>query len=293
MTAYGTSPTKRARRSKADIAALEQAILDVLAADHPMTVRGLFYQLVSRGLIPKDEHAYGNVAQRLCLRLRREGRLPYDHIADATRWMRKPRTYHGLAHFLRETARTYRRALWADAPLNVEVWCEKDAMAGVLFDVTAAYDVPLMVSRGFASESFLFEAADAMRADGRPVLIFYFGDHDPSGVLIDQQIARALRRFLGDTFPLTVERLAVTPEQIRRLRLPTRPTKRHSTHARRFGDEESVELDAVPAEHLRTLLTHRLVALLPAGVLASVEAAEASERAIVASWLDTLEGGRA
>jgi hypothetical protein len=28
--------------------------------------------------------------------LRRAGRLPYQHIADLTRWMRKPRTFNSV-----------------------------------------------------------------------------------------------------------------------------------------------------------------------------------------------------
>jgi hypothetical protein len=31
----------------------------------------------------------------------------------------------------------YRKALWADADTYLEIWCEKDALAGVIFPMTA------------------------------------------------------------------------------------------------------------------------------------------------------------
>jgi hypothetical protein len=49
--------------------------------------------------------------------------------------------------------------LWKDIGCYSEIWLEKDALAGVVFPVTARYDVPLMVARGYASLSFLYSAA--------------------------------------------------------------------------------------------------------------------------------------
>jgi hypothetical protein len=56
--ACGPWPTRRDRRSKDDIAAVKAAIVAVLEADHPMTVRQVFYQLVVRGAIDKTEGEY-------------------------------------------------------------------------------------------------------------------------------------------------------------------------------------------------------------------------------------------
>ena len=56
---------------------------------------------------------------------------------------------------LEETARLYRKSLWADADAYVEIWLEKDALSGVVYPVTSQFDVPLMVARGYASLSFL------------------------------------------------------------------------------------------------------------------------------------------
>ena len=80
-----------------------------------------------RGLVEKTEAAYEKV-QRAIVALRREGVMPYGWIVDGTRWMRKPTTFNTLDAALRHTAATYRKALWADLPVYVEVWVEKDAL---------------------------------------------------------------------------------------------------------------------------------------------------------------------
>ena len=147
------------------------------------------------------------------------------------------------------------------------MWCEKDALAGVLVDVTNEFDVPLMVSRGFASESYLYSAADVItdqlsnQGCAEQAVIYYFGDYDPSGIRIAESIEAGLRRLCGELLNgfgddhLLFERVAVTEEQIEDLELPTRPTKLvGNKHAIGWADDQpSVELDAIPPNALRAL----------------------------------------
>ncbi len=184
-TAYRPRPTNitdRARRSRAEVAAIRDALYQVLAADQPMTVRQVFYRLVSQGVVAKTELEYKATVVRLLTEMRLAGAVPYHWIADNTRWMRKPRTEGSWQAALRRTAETYRRAVWDHQPDYVEVWLEKDALAGVVYAVTAELDVPLMVTRGYPSLSFLHTAAAAIAATGKPAYLYYFGDYDPSGV---------------------------------------------------------------------------------------------------------------
>ena len=171
---------KRSRATGAEMEARAKALIEIVAMSAPCTVRQTFYQATVRGILEKSETSYGKV-QRQLVDLRREGRIPFTSIADNTRWQRKPITYHSLTEAVERTAATYRRAVWSDLDLYAEVWLEKDALAGVLMPVTSRYDIPLMVSRGYASLSYLYEAASYMRALAKPVVILHFGDHDPSG----------------------------------------------------------------------------------------------------------------
>ena len=160
VSVYKTSLIKQRRRTRTEIDDIRDALLGVLVKDHPATVRQVFYQLVSMGVIPKTENEYRNTVCRLLAKMRREGIIPFGWISDNTRWMRKPRTYNGLSEVLEITARAYRRSLWTRMPAYVEIWLEKDALAGVLYEVTEKWDVPLMVTRGYPSLSFLYEAAE-------------------------------------------------------------------------------------------------------------------------------------
>ena len=93
MTAelYRASPIKRTRATKAEVEARREALLDIIAVGRPMTVRQVFYQATVRGLVEKAESGYGKVQADLTV-MRRAGELPYDWLADNTRWQRKPRT---------------------------------------------------------------------------------------------------------------------------------------------------------------------------------------------------------
>jgi hypothetical protein len=193
--------------------------------------------------------------------MRWNGDVDWDDISDVTRWMRKPRSYESVEDAIAQTAQLYRRNLWADNKDYVEIWCEKDALAGVIAEVTYDYDVPLMVSRGFSSSSCLRRAGNKISSVGKPTFIYHFGDHDPSGLWISEQIERDLQRHLDDIGDFDLddfqfERIAVTPGQIQEWSLPTRPTKTEAEgnrHAKQFKGL-SVELDAIPVDRLHDLV---------------------------------------
>lgn len=211
---YRPSPIKRARRTKNAIETIKIGLYQILAEQHPATVRGVFYQAVSRGLVRKTEQDYKGTVGRLLSEMRRDGDLPYGWIADQTRWMRKPDSYSGLESMLHQTARLYRRDLWESQPDYVEVWLEKDALAGVVYEVTERWDVPLMVTRGYPSLSFLHSAAETMLTKADTVTIYYLGDHDPSGVHIPQWVQEQLTEMVDGEVYIDLIRLAVNPGQV-------------------------------------------------------------------------------
>jgi hypothetical protein len=253
----------------------------------PVTVRQLYYAAEVAGLpgIEKDEAGYARI-QRQVLALRRDGRMPYDRIADATRWMRKPRSYDGLADALEATAAFYRRSLWADRDDRVEVWLEKDALAGVVLPITALFDVPLMVTRGYSSETFAWEAVRAAASSGaRSLVIYILADFDRSG----QDAARSLREKLGrfgqeHGLEIAFEQLGVTVEQIRDMRLSTRPPKRSAPADRAWPHAFACELDAIPPDTLRDLVEGALLRHISPAALRAAQVIEASERQILSAF---------
>jgi hypothetical protein len=268
------SQIKRARATKAEIEARRSA----LSKMQPMTVRQVFYQATVRGIVEKIEAGYNKVQTDLVL-MRRSGDLPYEWLADNTRWQRKPKTYSSVVEALEATARLYRKALWTDADCYVEVWLEKDALAGVVYPITSVYDVPLMVARGYASLSFLHNAAEAIGALDVPAHIYHLGDFDPSGVNAGEKIEATLRELAPDA-EIYFERIAVEPWQIEQWNLPTRPTKASDTRSERFGSI-SVELDAIEPDRLRNIVTEAVERHLPVHQFAVLKTAEESEREIL------------
>src|SRR5215475_22986 len=272
---------RRHRATKAEVETRREALLDIIDDGKPMTVRQVFYQATVRGLVEKAESGYAKVQVDLT-KMRRDGSLPYHWLADNTSWQRKPRSFNGIEDALKATAAFYRKNLWADADCYVEIWLEKDALAGVIYPVTSMYDVPLMVARGYASLSFLYSAAEAINDLTVPTFIYHCGDFDPSGVNAGEKIEETLRELAPDA-EIFFERIAVTRGQIAEWDLPTRPTKTSDSRSKGFGNI-SVELDAIDPNALRALVQETIEQHLPPDQFEVLKAAEESEREIIPAW---------
>jgi hypothetical protein len=189
---------------------------------------------------------------------------------------------------LDDTARLYRKALWADAGAYVEVWLEKDALGGGVYPITSMFDVPLMVARGYASLSFLHAAAEYINQLKVPVYINHLGDFDSSGVNAAEKIKVTLMEMAPDA-EIYFERRAVTPEQIDAWDLPSRPTKTTDSRSKNFGDI-SVELDAIEPNMLPDLVEQAIQQHLPSDRFAILKAAEDSERELIAGLVGMIKG---
>jgi len=271
------------------ITGIKKSIVEILEADNPATVRQTYYALTVRGVIAKTETEYQRTTVRLLTEMREANAIPFEWIADNTRWQRKASSYIGLEHCLEACANNYRRDLWASMPVYVEIWVEKDALAGVLLEETKVYDVPLMVAKGYSSITFLHSAAKAIEAKDKPAYIYHFGDFDPSGVDAARDVETKLRRYAPGA-EIHFERPAVTREQVEQWNLPTRPTKQTDTRAKKFGSPISVELDAIPARQLRALARECIERHIDQEQLKILKIAEESERELLKKWAGTYGG---
>src|SRR4051812_19220558 len=107
---YRACAIRRERRTKADIDDIKQAILDVIREDPPMTVRQVFYQLVTRDVIEKTEAEYQTTVVRLMTEMRIVGMLPFSWVIDESRRRRVTQTYDNIEEALESTATFYRRS---------------------------------------------------------------------------------------------------------------------------------------------------------------------------------------
>jgi hypothetical protein len=279
----------RERRTKTEVEVIREAIAAVLKADHPQTVRQVFYQLVTRSVIEKTEAQYQGTVIRLLGEMRLDGRIPWGWIIDESRRTRGTRTFDNIVDALEHTAKYYRRSVLRECDVYIEIWSEKEALAGIIYDVASEYDVPVVVSKGmpsltqvYGSFCSIYNAAKA----GKRSYLYQFGDHDPTGCLIPKSIESRLNEFCQKhncRRPI-VERISLTKDQVTQYRLPTRPTKREGNkHARNFSGE-SVELDALPSEQLRALVRECIERHISPETVNVARAAEESEREVIEAF---------
>jgi hypothetical protein len=289
VSAKRPSTVKRTRRTRAELHTVDEAIVSAAAEQHPISLRGLYYRVLSAGVIPKSEASYRLVGRQL-LKLRRGGEVPYSWVVDGTRLSLKVRTYDGLTDVLNDTAAVYRRALWRNQRSEVIFLSEKDAIRGTVMPVLDEFDVALDVVRGYSSLTMVYDIATVVRANtvrGKHTFLYQLGDHDPSGVGAWRTLERQVREFAPGA-QVTFERIAVTPEQIETYELLTRPTKRNDPRARWFVEEfrhirggESVEVDALPPNVLRDLVRAAIEQHIDPEALRQTKLAERSERELL------------
>jgi len=231
--------------------------------------------------VEKTENGYTQVQER-SVRLRRSGRIPYGCFADMSRSGFFTKTFNNASDFLAQTKGLYRGNLWKDADCRCEVWVESRSIAGVLRLDCHELAVDLYPCGGFSGISFAYEAAEEHNSntdDSRPLHVFYIGDYDPAGVLIDVALERELRRHLRPDIELSFERIGINPAQIKKYNLPTKP--RNKKDKRSPHIETTVEAEAMPAKILRGILRPKVEALLPRNALRVTQVAEESERQLL------------
>ena len=223
----------------------------ILAREQPVTIRELFYRLVSIQALENSTPHYHKLIRVMTLAREREA-IPFEWIVDRSRPTYAPNVFDDLEDGLRALRAGYWRDCWQGQPSHVEVWAEKDAITGAIQPVTDEVGVTMRVSRGFVSTTRVHEIAAEFAAISKPVHVYYLGDHDPSGRAIELDLYDRVSRCDGVSFHM--ERLAILEEDIRRFKLPPLRVKPSDSRAagfrRKFGNR-CVELDALPPDELR------------------------------------------
>ena len=265
------------RRTQEQMETLRSAIYAVAQADRPVSIRHIFYRMVTQNLVEKSNKGYQQL-QKATVDMRDTKALPYSWIEDSSRHAYWNTGYAGVGNYAEAAASLYRRDYWDSTDLLVEVWCESRSLAGVLGQVCREYVVPLFPSSGFSSLSFTYQAAVHIIESGRAhAVILYVGDYDQAGVLIDRAIEDRLRDFLASwEGELTFHRLAVNDDQIDTMGLPTRPPK--ASDIRSPEVTRAVEAEAIPAPAMRGMVSTALQELIPERVLRQERLIEEQEQ---------------
>lgn len=258
---------------------INNILRDYEAQGYDLSLRQLYYQLVSRNIVENTERSYKNVGV-LVSDARLAGLIDWDMIKDRGRVMAKNPHWDDPEDFVESVANQYRFDLWRDQTNYVEVMVEKQALEGVLLPVCRELDVPFTANKGYTSSSAAYEASRRFINkwnEGRELHVIYLGDHDPSGIDMTRDVLDRLDLFVktstgredeigpNEEEAVTVHRIALNMDQVRVLRPPENPAKltdsRADGYIRRFG-RSSWELDAIEPRALATLVRNAITGLL-------------------------------
>jgi hypothetical protein len=181
--------------------------------------------------------------------------IPTEWMVDETRQPEMVSVWEDAAEYIECVKRSYRRDNWQDQPNYCEIWSEKATILGSIRPLADKWGVTLRVCHGFGSTGMESQVGQLFEdlAD-RSITVFYLGDHDPSGHVIEQDIHHRVQIASGVRF--LMNRLAIHHDDIRAFQLPPQTIKatdsRATSFRKRFGaDAPTVELDALPAAELR------------------------------------------
>lgn len=263
-----------------------------------LTLRQLYYQLVSRGLIPNSLQSYhriGNIVNKGRL----AGDIDWAMIEDRVRVPSSNYHWDNPKQIVESAARGYYRDHWEGQENYVEVWCEKDAVSNIIQPVCEKWDVTFMANRGYTSQSAMYEAFHRYQDEGldkgKELFLIYLGDHDPSGIDMTRDIEDRMGRFMYSAadIPLTfdVDRIALNMDQVNVYKPPENPVKmtdsRWGSYVEKYGDK-SWELDALEPKVLADLVEDSILQFLDLEKWKDVEAEEERERQEVLDMVDRL-----
>ncbi|HEB96741.1 MAG TPA: hypothetical protein ENI96_09975 [Sedimenticola thiotaurini] len=283
----GFAPWRLHRQSRVLVEQV-QAIIEEYNDQLPLTLRQIFYILVSNDAWPKTENAYKALGEKMN-RGRRAGMIPWDAIRDDGHTYRSTGGYISLSHFwhtVRRDAEDFTLDRQQDQPRRLMLWCEAAGMVPQLMRVAEPYGIAVASGSGFDSVTAKYEAAQLITGNG-PTTILHLGDYDPSGVHVHSALSEDLGAFVdamgGD---VEVIRIAVTPEQVDRYDLPTAPPKKEDK--RSFDGDATTQCEALPPTILADLVREAIESRIDAVAYKATLAEEERLRAAAVATMERL-----
>lgn len=278
---------------------------------YTLTLRQLYYQLVTENLIPNNVRSYNNL-KSVVSSARDGGLIDWDHIQDRGRSVRSYAHWDDPQDFIRSVVPQFRIDHWAGQPHRVEVWVEKDALVDVVAIPASRWQVPYFANKGYLSASAAWEAGRRfMRYSlrGQQTIILHLGDHDPSGIDMTRDISERINTYARLTpdyeeeyraihgnvevpdVNVEVRRLALNFDQVEELGLHPNPAKMSDSRApdyvTQYGND-SWELDAIPVERIDQIIDEAVASIVDRELYESSRSLEAyyntNLRRIPSNW---------
>jgi hypothetical protein len=254
--------------------------------DGVLTIRGLHYKLVSRGMTNTMRH-YKRVVTAM-IQARREGVISYESFSDHDRVLIGETKFEvtSVESELASSKRTieywmknYWKNRWENQYYYPEIFIEKKALQGVFEPICNKWDISLSPCKGYPSLTFLNDAATRFldaQDQGKSPIILYFGDYDPSGEDIPRSIEQNLRNDFG--VDITLRRIALMEDQVKEWNLPPAPTKVGDSRTAAWDGLGQVELDAVEPKKIQSLCNEAIEDIFDSDLYEDLISQEDEER---------------
>lgn len=247
---------------------------------YKLTLRQLYYQLVSRDIIPNNVKEYSKIGNILT-KGRMGGIVDWEAIEDRVRVPDLPYFCDDVEDAISDTINYYRKDRQEGQKNYVEMWVEKDALSNILREKTHDYHIRLMVNRGYSSCTAMYDSfqrfAMAVKRSQTPHIL-YLGDHDPSGLDMIRDISDRLEEF---GTPLEVKSIALTMPQIELYNPPPNPAKltdpRAKWYVKEFGNT-SWEVDALNPQTLHEVIDRELIKLVDMKMVNAIKKQEVYDK---------------
>lgn len=238
-------------------------ICAIYEAQHiPMSLRQLYYQMVSKNLIANSQSSYNALGSAVSDG-RIAGLISWTAIEDRGRNLRGLEHFENPVHAITDLQGRYSIDKWVNQRYRPEVWVEKEALIDVVGVICNKLEVDFFACKGYNSQSEQWRAgrrfADYIRKGQRPI-VFHLGDHDPSGIDMTRDNRERIELFAGT--PVQVARLALNMNQIEHYQPPPNYAKvsdsRSPDYVAKFGDE-CWELDALEPRVIQDLISEAVL----------------------------------
>jgi hypothetical protein len=246
----GFAPWRPIARTQALLETVE-AIQAEYPAYLPLTIRQIFYRLVGVHDYPKTERSYKNLCEILN-RARRSMLIEFAAIRDDGITKRVPHYWKDAAQLIEtfvSAAESFTLHRQHCQPRHLVFAVEAAGMVPLVEQIAKPYGITVISSGGFDSTTAKYAMAQTLSEFPEPEVL-HIGDHDPSGVHVFFSMAEDVQAFVASLSAVSAPRftrLAVTPEQITELALPTAPPKETD---RRSFEGETTQVEAIPPDVL-------------------------------------------
>lgn len=235
---YKFREVRLSKPNKVRLDQINSIIREYQRQNYKLTLRQLYYQLVSRDIIPNQQKEYSKLSILL-----KEGRMggivDWDAIEDRLRSPESPGSWDNPGEILESAIKQYAKPRMRGQDYYVEVWVEKDALSGVLSRVTRKYHIPILVNRGYSSASAMYDSFNRFNdafENSQKIRILYLGDYDPSGIDMIRDVKHRIQEFFLGRYN--------NPEDLADEKINAEWMEQNATHS--LEDNPGLDFDIIP-----------------------------------------------